>query len=271
MSEVKKDEDPISAAFTKVKEFFKSIKKFWRTKRAIDGGEPLYALSAEELKEKNYFGPWAFNGLATLATIVVTKYATSTLMFFLAARKDEVDLKFQAIVDGVPVDEFLCAHEWASSALVPLYTTGLVSMVARASLRDEDSTPENRASARRAFLYFEGSYGVLSQIGLTLFWFAMILWQDVILIAIICIIGCIFRQVYVNAYKIPKLLFKIHGYSLRKRRFWQKRLNDDPPWARVTLVEFLAGPLLFVALNSILMKCALYLVHLLALAKRVTF
>jgi hypothetical protein len=67
------------------------------------------------------------------------------------------------------------------------------------------------------------------------------------------VLGALFVQGHLLVYRIPRFLFTINGYSTRRRRFWQRRKPDDPPWGKMQFAQFLAGLPLVVLVNVALM------------------
>ena len=147
---------------------------------------------------------------------------------------------------------------WIDPLSIPIMLTTVVFFFVWGSLKKSDSTPDKRNTARRAYLYFDGAYGLYSQLlmafGIGLFSTAAgqsLVENEELLMPFLALIfllaGSTIWQIYISTKKIPKLVFAVNGYSGKAKHFWQKSNPDDPPWSKLTLAHIIMGyPLLLV-------------------------
>lgn len=247
-----KDLPPIAEPYSKAREGLDKLTKFWRTKRAIARGEPLYDWSDEQLKQKNYFGPWTFNAIETAVTGAVASGAAN-LVRVVFSEPDETPPPLLPGEDAALAALIQRTSQWIDPFFIPILTTAIVFLAAWGSLRYRDSNSKSRARARRAYLYFDGAYGLFSQLFLALtLSIAMALGSThtsrladaapvVVGLAVILAIVAFIYQYYINLRKIPKALFALNGYASRYPHFWNRRKPDDPPMNRWALSIIVGG------------------------------
>lgn len=247
------DQSPLQKSLRKPLDFLAEFRKFWKTKKAVKNGVPLYDWTPFQRKEGGFLGPWSFNiqetVFATLPAIVVVK-----VLDFLFGKPrietlgfDQLDRRAQVFAEIVKsTDQFFNAF------IAPTLITLLVFLIGWSSLNRKDSNKETRAKARQAYLYLDGAHGLFSQCALAVA-FSLLAWvlvrpeiQERLPLAFTVAWGVLLAygwltQMYLTFSKIPKLMFQANGYSGRVRRFWQKRLSDDPPWNKYQLAVIIGG------------------------------
>jgi hypothetical protein len=255
------DESPLKESLTKIQDTVQKAHRFWRTKRAIDRGEPLYDWSASQLAEGKYYGPWKFN---TIETFLVGAIAAGAAKLVGLLNKPAENLSqvtapsdFASFLDPEVVDMLSRTSSWTQPFLAPLLMTSIVFLIAWGSLKRKDSTKVARARARRAYLYLDGARGLYAQLAIATG--AGILagaavgaeLTDVetvskkiglsLLFGIVLTAGGLLFQFYLLSRRIPRALFALNGYSTRVCHFWQRSRPDDPPWGKLTFAQFLGG------------------------------
>jgi hypothetical protein len=239
---------------SKLKNWLRESRQFWSTRRAILKREALWDYAVETRVAAGYFRPWKFNAVQTavaggIATLV------GKLLDVLSPNPES------ALTGNPEFDRLLeSALRWLTPFTVPILLTAFVFLMGWGSLKRSDSTPQRRARARAAYLYLDGAYGFWSQLCLAVFLTVVFshLWQSTVapsatLIgpwwALLLFYVLAAWQLYIVGSKIPKLLFGTNGYSTRARRFWQRRLSDDPPWNKLVLANLISIVPLFVGLQ----------------------
>jgi hypothetical protein len=87
------DQSPVLEAISEVRSKWtkglESFRSFWRTKRAIEGGIPLYAWPAADILKAGYYGPWKFNAIETAFTGGVASITTNIFSLLAGTKPDE--------------------------------------------------------------------------------------------------------------------------------------------------------------------------------------
>lgn len=139
-----------------------SMGKFVRTCRAISNGSHLYDESDEALDKMGYLRPLRFNlyqsGLSSLPGIIVVSILT-----FLFASDPSLSHGAKGLIDERADLIFEKLWDPMQAATVPFALLLTAMVVARASLRKKDRSPTSIARLRRAYLFFDGYYGLLPQ------------------------------------------------------------------------------------------------------------
>jgi hypothetical protein len=196
-----------SELFEPVKKF-RELRKFWRTRSAILGGDPLYDYSKQKLDADGFLGPWQFNltqsTIAGLPALIIPFCARLLVRIVGGANSED------AAEAGNKVSEIF------NSFALPFILMLTAYVVGRAGLWKPDSTNAAKERVSRIFLYLDGAYGFYPQIAITaaftlfmlnpelspvrsfLFWISV--WQLI---------------VYMRT--IPEQLFHIIGYSNAER------------------------------------------------------
>lgn len=227
-----KEESPLKEFLIKIQDTVDKARRFWRTKRAIERGEPLYDWSSSQLAEAGYYGPWKFNAIETALTGGLAAAATSVIAFLnsSSANSSEVIAGPELLLSPEVAAMVERTSAWTQPFLIPLLTTSIVFLIAWGSLKRKDSTNGTRARARRAYLYFDGAFGFFSQLVLAAgsglladqpaFDIRLFLTDDVIhdldpgLLVIVpvtvaMVVGASLVQLHVSLRKIPRFLFTI--------------------------------------------------------------
>lgn len=234
------------------KQFFE-FRKFWSTRKAILSGVPLYDWNPSERQKSGYLNHWSFNiqesAFAALPVIVLTRILD---FLFDEFKNKPPDLGSLDERTKVFIETAKATDQFFSAFFAPAFLTLLVSLLAWGSLKGSDSTPEKRARARKAYLYFDGAYGLCFQILLSLV-FSLMAWGSnhtkfveklppfvFFVLGILFMVGLIGQFIETNK-TIPRKLFKMNGYSFRVRHFWQRKRPDDPPWSKYSFALILGG------------------------------
>lgn len=231
-----------------------SYKMFWATRKSIVTGEPLYDYTASQLKDKKLMGPWTFNAtqsaLSALAAVV-----TGKIIAFFCPPTEHPPVTLGASASGLekliaaaePIKDSI--YQWLSTGLAPFTLLVVATMVAWASLYKTDHSPEKRARARNAYLYFDGAYGFFSQALLALASVALIssvhtesqkaAVQIAIWVAVIVsfVVGLIW-QIRLTNISLAAKLFQVNGYSSKRRTLFNIRtkIENPGPWELYRLV-----------------------------------
>lgn len=224
-------------------EFFKQIldlKNFWKTRKAILIGVPLYDWNSSDRQRSGYLNHWSFNiqesVFVSLPAILLTKILDFLYDDYKTKPPDFSQLdESTRVVSETAYETAYATAQFLSAFAAPAVLTLTAFLLAWCSLKKSDSTPQMRARARSAYLYFDGAYGLYFQLMLSLA-SSLTIWvfnHDGItekpiygLIGtvsfILLVVGSIGQSIETYI-KIPRKLFKINSYSSRRR--WGKYLS----------------------------------------------
>jgi hypothetical protein len=258
MSETE-DRPPISEAVAETKakwtKHLETARKFYRTKAAIQRGIPLFDWSPAELQSSGYLGPWKFNAIETAATGGLASVTVNVANALDATKPDD-----PLMLEGMdpPLASLLTTTlGWLEPFTIPILLTCFAYLMGWGTLRRRDSNSERRRRARHAYLYFDGAYGLYSQLFLALgvSFLTTGLGEKLLLDGqlnyvsatfFVALVLCGVWQFIITARRIPRLLFAANGYSGRVRHFWQRSQAGDPPWNKLFLANIVGGwPLLW--------------------------
>jgi hypothetical protein len=255
-----KDRPPIVESLaeekTKWTKHLETARAFYRTKLAIQRGIPLYEWSITDLQAFGYLGPWKFNAIETAITGGLASLTVNIANALSGAKPAEAET-----LDGI--DPALATilkttSSWLEPFTIPIFLTGFVYLMGWGTLRRRDSTSVKRLRARLAYLYFDGAYGLYSQLFLAFGVSAIstdfgqkVLSSDPLsyfaVAFFVALVGAGIWQLVITGRRIPRLLFVANGYSGRVRHFWQRSHPTDPPWNKLVVANILGGwPLLIV-------------------------
>jgi len=128
--------------------------------------------------------------------------------------------------------------------IVPILLLFTAWCCARGCLHAKDSTPTSRVRCRNAYLYYDGTFGLVPQcllataitLGILCGQYDLSPPQQVAAFGIIgtlAVIGTVYSR-YLSFNKFPKLLFVLNDYSPQRPKWWQLRWRDKPanaaPW-----------------------------------------
>jgi hypothetical protein len=189
-------------------EKLKAFRKFWKTRDAILGEEPLYTFNKKQLEDQDYMGPWQFN------------FFQSSLSGFPAIMIPFVVRVIRHLVTGAPPlksDESLDrAFEIVNTFAFPFILMITAYIVGMATLRRSDSTKASRRLASRAFLYLDGAYGLYPQLAACTFFSLYVSVPEFLQGNSFSYIISIW-QLIVTMKTIPALLFRAVGYENAER------------------------------------------------------
>ena len=253
---------------TELFEWFNKVQdvlKFWKTRDAILGGEPVYEYDRRQLSESGYLGPWHFNltqstlsGLPALLIPLILRILH--LSKTTPAQDDLLDEILQLF--GIPFILMLTAY-----------------VVGRASLWKRDATKAAKRHAAHVFLYLDGAYGFYPQLAATaVFSLALAASDASDLQAVLRFASWVgIWQLIVSMKTIPNELFWALGYSSHPDRksitLFQEGAfrpakpvvakEGDPPKWKYRLCVLFVLPMIVIAF--------LVLVSLLSLALHLVF
>jgi hypothetical protein len=280
VSDTEKDLSPIESIADGVKQKVVQLREggesFWKTKEAILRGEKLYAWPNSDIKENGYLMPWRFNAIECGITGGLASITTTSLNFIASATQDQTDKKV-LLIDDKFTGFFIKVVSWLSPFIAPLFLTCAVFIIAWGTLRRADKTLEKRKTARRAYLYFDGAYGLYPQLFLAFsigFFFTRIGQQafssvDFAIPLLMLMAASFIRQFFLSIKTIPELLFVVNGYSTRFRVAGEKRKADDPPWGKYFLATILAGSPLIILVHAFFLAIVLLITSVFYLLSKV--
>ncbi len=248
------DASPVQVKYRKVRSDIAKrlgeVRAFWATRDAILQGKPLWDHEAARLAGAGYFGPWKFNAVQSAIAGGVAAGATKFLN--LVSPRTDAPAPQHFPDDPAFSKLFETTYGWIDPFVVPVYFTAFVFFMGWGSVWKAQSTATNRARSRAAYLYLDGAHGFWPQV-LLAFIFAFAASplgvrltasapSPALLLPGYAIVGVLLLwQFHITGGRIPKLLFKVHNYSARARRFWQPRKPDDPPWSKLVTANLLAA------------------------------
>lgn len=249
----------------------KLYKKFQKTKRAVLDEAPLYDYTDSEIESVGYLKAINFNLVESF--FAAAPAVIAAFILFLLVQPGMIDPN--AIEGGsMAMYRFLIAQCIFFSIYLfipPLFTGILAPFAGSGSVRIEDRCNEKKRRATRAYLYFDGSIGFVTQL-IFCCCFILTTWlsmneslAEAGIVTSVAILIAGLRQFYFSVRVIPKKLFQINGYTDRVRRFWQKKEADDPPWNRYSIYMIGGGIVtgFFVGIAiSLLEKAVVYLMSI---------
>jgi hypothetical protein len=276
------DTSPINSEIQKRKQLISERLKLFvdyrRTRSAIKSGVGIYSLSDSELSSQGYLGPWKFNltevAIAGGISLAVIKFFSALNLSIPSAtgEAEPASSEFELMLST--------AWSWFEPFFIPLFFTAFVYMTAWSSLEKSDASKEKKTTARKAFLYFDGAYGILPQTMLPLLsalsasTFLQQLETDDALATLpltvqLLILAFMMWQLIIMGNIIPKSLFSVNGYTNRARRFWQKKLSTDPPWGKYILSNTFLAPILGVGVFLVLIALASVVAYILLMIRSI--
>jgi hypothetical protein len=243
---------------------FFEFQKFQNTRRAILSGKPLYELNSDERQKKDYLDALHFNIQESIFAALPAVLIPKALDWIYENSKNPVAEDVQKIVEV-----FQGTVENLTAFFTPIILTLLASSLARASLRKADSTTEKINKAKKAYLYFDGAYGLYFQGFLSLS-FSLNTWMSshqpianssvgrwLSYFAIVLFTIGFFGQLKITWWSIPRRLFKANGY-----------LSGNAPWFRYSRTLLFGVPILSFTITIVLAIFSLVLTVLLVLLQQ---
>lgn len=260
-----------------LKNRFKKLRSFFRTRKQIKSGADLFDKSADELKSKGLMGPLTFNiyasSLAGTVALVVTKVAS----FVWPAEASSPSDRTLSAVSKQYLSLLPSAESYLKPFVVPigflliayLISWGTVRRQTTSSISSEvvDWTGRSRRRGRNAFLYFDGAFGFIPQAILAVAFtvlkleFLMHPWMGLtspdpasvsfgldypflmISLSLCLLLGVTILYIaYLTYYKFPKLIFTAHGYYPAGKKAELRNEAKKPPWAKYILTAIFIVP-----------------------------
>jgi platelet-activating factor acetylhydrolase isoform II len=238
---------------------FAPFPRYLRTRRAILNGDRLFDCSAEELNVRNLMGPLTANvyksALAALPAIVVAWFISwrEQIEFNRIGLMPMSSSSWSALL--VQSQVVRAIQHVATAFLVPAVPLAVAVVVGWACMHSSDASHERRQRCRRAFLYFDASYGVLPQmffsVVLILYanhdWVSDQIGEDTyyafnFLMGLPLVVAGLWPG-YVLWFQVPRMLFDMNDYG-EPQGLTSAVARPPRPW-----VKFLAGatvPMFFV-------------------------
>lgn len=212
--------------------FISKWRKYWNTRQSIKRGEDLFDLSDDQLKEFGLVPPLKFNWYEVFFAAIPAQIIITVFNFFTPAQSAASSSPFwqdvaqlahiiASVVDGLLIP-----------VIAPLILLGLAWVASFTCLEKIAHTKSERRRCARAYLFYNGTYGLFPQM---LFGLVVGLWRGnakltdfivasgwrflVWLTALLAVASYLF---YITYNKIPNLIFEIYGYS-RKGQFWKRQ------------------------------------------------
>lgn len=266
---IKRNRETPFALLEFVEEFLK-YESFLKTRNSIHRGVPLHLFPWEIIKSKGLLGPWSVNLYES--TIAAIPSVALLWIIDIFRRPEPMD-------DAMRIA--LKLNQVAVPFVFPIAMMFLAGVASWASLYPKDRNSENRENAKYAFLYLDGTYGLLAQMlftttlalfsgiyrkdptaylasffdGISTFFATLygvenslenIVPPGEFFLAFLCLIA-MFWNIRFNWYMIPSKLFKLHGYTGIVPKGHKKEPPNAGPWSQYRLaVLFFGGIILFV-------------------------
>jgi hypothetical protein len=244
--------DPtVNEIFPPWKEWTDKVTKIFsyaRTRREVRTGATPWDYSSDEIKSKKLLEPWPFNIYQSALSALPGVIAVATLSFL----GIEVNEK---LTFADPFDSQVNAHfekilSYLQPFIIPLALAVACFGAAWASLERADRSKERMARARRAYLYYDGAYGLWAQaiMSFVLTFFYSPLREKLgltMIIGLLLFFAAVTWQRTISGWKLPKALFTVNGYSYEypKRWFWFRSDPVSRSWRQYRLVGMAASNL----------------------------
>lgn len=262
-------DDPLHDQFreihAKVKERFRKLRAFWRTRRAIlKGAPPLWDLDKERRAELGFLQPVPFN----LAQTGISAAVGAVIVYVGQLLIPELNLQARGSSEEVELSKLV---QKALSVLqpftAPIVLTAFVFPMGWGTLRRHRSNRASRARARTAYLYFDGAYGLWPQMliaavaGLLTVLFPIMLlvlfkypiWFTLLGGLFLFAVAC---QFHLTVRKIPRLMFQVNGHP------------SDPPWGKLLSAMLVSALATGYALNKTMVALAYAFAHAVTWARQ---
>jgi hypothetical protein len=257
------DQSPVAKLHSDLKNNLNKLMMFWKTKRKIASGMPLWNLTVNERKAEGVLGPWSFTIFEVLIVGVVASVTTNIWVFLYDITPHE-----QTETTLTAFDVMLTkTSSWVTPFFTPIFTTLYVSLVAWGTLWGEDSSRDSRVRARSAYLYNDVAYGFFAKLILAVGFSVLISDSENMPVSLgVASVIAFFWLGYLGLRFIPRKVFIANGYNGEIRQFWQKPKSDDSPWGKYSISTFIASfPLIAILVTGLWGVSAILAVLLLAL------
>jgi len=254
-------DSPLSDLKSKWSDFALKVTKFWKTKRAIDRGTPLYDWTPAQRSKAGYYGPWRFAVLQVISVGAITAGTLKAWNFFAGVPEPvsltPISLPAFLLTFTVPFESSLffstfdSVYDWISPTQAPFIYWVLVLILARGSLTRDRSTTASRERTKNIYLYSNAAYGfwpqALSALSSQFLANATAggrggpLKLIMVLAFLTILIVSTVWGIQVTGGKVPRLVFRENGYSDRVRRIGEERMPNDPPWTKLVVSYIVAS------------------------------
>jgi hypothetical protein len=233
--------DPSWFEFVPALENVVKIRKYFKTRRLILDGVPLWDFTAVDLQQANLMHPWPFNLYQSLLAA-----APSTALYLLGnALSPETSASFAKTIES-----------FIESLFVPLSLGIGAYAAARYSFDAGQSDAASRRRARLAYWYLDGALGLWPQIIIA---FGFLVFIATVQFApslapwlLLIFLPVLFQQYWLTNVVIPARLFAINGYRAALNRGWPwLRFRKSARWSRYRLLTSAAIALTLALLSIV--------------------
>jgi hypothetical protein len=238
----------------------RTLLRYFRTYQAISAGESLWDLPADELKRRDWMRPLLYNVSETLLSGSITVALTSVLAWFFRLSLPEEP---QSSTMADRITQSVAAY--VSGFAVPLCALAVATLSARASLWPADRTRASLRKARDAYLYLDGTFGLIPAIisGLAITIGTLLIARSISnetgLATTVIGIGLIYLVPLGTTgslywIRIPRLLFTVNAYqddaeAMDRDPLAPHRKPVDAPWGRYCFALFWSVPIALLVLS----------------------
>lgn len=262
-----KDIFPIVAQFAQIGSYF-------ATRRTIRRGIPLWDRSLDEIKSKGLMGPWKLN----LYESVLVSLPISAFIWSLDLIAPSVDKPTNIFGHLSKYElEVMRLSEKIFGLIDPFFipmTLLIFTFVAGwSSLHSVDSSRHKMRRARHAYLYLDGSYGLIPQFLMVLIFTVPGELQarslgnidTVLTIATYLRYPISIWLIIVTWFVVPSKLFAINGYSSKIPFFFRNRnLKNHGPHGKYQFLLAIFSPVIIIILRVIVILMSGFIASFLA-------
>ena len=217
---------------------FKRFQSYRRTVAAVRSGENLYDWDHEKILKEGLMGPWTLN---VYESFLAGAPAAISVLIVGSLSSEGVSQHGSSLRDY--------AYSFLSSFTVPLSLMLVASACAWASLREDHLTDETRERAKHAYLYFDGSHGLLPQMLAAFAVVGITLTTDIKDVSLLALPALYFIAAIWNlqimTVRIPRLLFNVNGYVGNTSE------RTKGPWIKYIVTVLLGALLIAIAIQTV--------------------
>lgn len=264
-------QSPLARKIYQYVKILQEFRNFENTRNAIINGEELATYDYPTLEEKGFIRPWQFKTQEIIYSLLPSIITINVLTFFYG---DPVNNDNITERTTILISEFGTIISFLNTFTIPVITTLVAYLVGWGCIRKKDFNPILKEKAIKSYLYYSGSYCLLSEtlivlcLSLGLWAIQRPTWINSAPVVVNVIYGALFHipaiiLAYLIFIKIPKRLFKTLGYSTRVKHFWNESHFDDPPWFKYIFSIYIGSiPLavLWIAFISSISFCVAFVI-----------